>query len=67
MAKLDIKKAKQLRIQQGYSQQYVADLLECTKGAYCHMELGNRQPSLTKLAKLSELYKVTTDELLEIS
>lgn len=67
MAKLNIKKAKQLRSQLGYSQQYVADRLECTKGAYCHMELGNRQPSITKLSKLSELYKVTIDDLLEIS
>lgn len=67
MAKLNTKRAKQIRLQLGYSQEEVAKHLECTKGSYCQMELGYRQPSLEKLGKLSKLYKVSTDELLEIS
>ncbi len=67
MAKLNKQKAKQIRLQLGYSQEEVAKHLECTKGSYCQMELGYRQPSLDKLGKLSKLYKVSTDELLEIS
>lgn len=67
MAKLNTQRAKQIRLQLGYSQEEVAKHLECTKGSYCQMELGYRQPSLEKLGKLSKLYKVSTDELLEIS
>lgn len=67
MAKLNKQKAKQIRLQLGYSQEEVAKHLECTKGSYCQMELGYRQPSLEKLGRLSKLYKVSTDELLEIS
>lgn len=67
MAKLNAKRAKQIRLQLGYSQEEVAKHLECTKGSYCQMELGYRQPSLEKLGRLSKLYKVSTDELLEIS
>ncbi|BCC74169.1 hypothetical protein BCJMU51_p2024 (plasmid) [Bacillus cereus] len=67
MAKLNTKRAKQIRLQLGYSQEEVAKHLECTKGFYCQMELGYRQPSLEKLGRLSKLYKVSTDELLEIS
>lgn len=67
MAKLNTQRAKQIRLQLGYSQEQVAKHLECTKGSYCQMELGYRQPSLEKLGRLSKLYKVSTDELLEIS
>ncbi|WP_327943423.1 helix-turn-helix transcriptional regulator [Bacillus toyonensis] len=67
MAKLNTQRAKQIRLQLGYSQEEVAKHLECTKGSYCQMELGYRQPSLEKLGRLSKLYKVSTDELLEIS
>lgn len=66
MAKLNTQRAKQIRLQLGYSQEEVAKHLECTKGSYCQMELGYRQPSLEKLGRLSKLYKVSTDELLEI-
>ncbi|MED2934893.1 helix-turn-helix transcriptional regulator [Bacillus wiedmannii] len=67
MTKLNAERVKELRISQGYTQQFVADYLSCSKSGICYMEKGKRQPSLEKLAKLSILYRVTTDELLEQS
>ncbi|MEB4814600.1 XRE family transcriptional regulator [Bacillus thuringiensis] len=67
MTKLNADRAKELRISLGYTQQFVAEHLSCSKSGYCYMEQGKRQPSLEKLSKLSTLYNVTTDELLEKS
>ncbi|MFB6433795.1 helix-turn-helix domain-containing protein [Bacillus thuringiensis] len=65
MTKLNADRAKELRKSLGYTQQFVADYLCCSKSGVCYMEKGKRQPSLEKLGKLSILYRVTTDELLE--
>ncbi|WP_242298598.1 helix-turn-helix transcriptional regulator [Bacillus cereus group sp. BfR-BA-01424] len=65
MSKLNADRAKELRRSLGYTQQFVAEYLSCSKSGYCYMEQGKRQPSLEKLGKLSTLYNVTTDELLE--
>lgn len=65
MSKLNNEHAKKIRLSLGYTQQYVADYLGCTRSYYCYIEKGKRQPSLEKLSKLSTLYNVTTDELLK--
>ncbi|AJQ59275.1 helix-turn-helix transcriptional regulator [Bacillus cereus] len=67
MTKLNVERVKELRISLGYTQQFVAEYLSCSKSGYCYMEQGKRQPSLEKLGKLSTLYNVATDELLEQS
>ncbi|MGQ0422843.1 helix-turn-helix transcriptional regulator [Bacillus sp. HC-Mk] len=52
--------AKSLRNSFGYTQQYVANYLNCTKSGYCYIEQGKRQPSVEKLGKLSQLYNIST-------
>ena len=49
MIKFNAKQAKSLRNSFGYTQQYVANYLNCTKSGYCYIEQGKRQPSVEKL------------------
>ncbi|AHA74809.1 MULTISPECIES: helix-turn-helix domain-containing protein [Bacillus] len=65
MIKFNAKQAKSLRNSFGYTQQYVANYLNCTKSGYCYIEQGKRQPSVEKLGKLSQLYNISTDELIQ--
>ncbi|MGX5633146.1 helix-turn-helix domain-containing protein [Bacillus thuringiensis] len=65
MIKFNAKQAKNLRNYFGYTQQYVANYLNCTKSGYCYIEQGKRQPSIEKLGKLSQLYNVSTDDLIQ--
>ncbi|MEH7154137.1 helix-turn-helix transcriptional regulator [Bacillus thuringiensis] len=65
MIKFNAKQAKSLRNSSGYTQQYVANYLNCTKSGYCYIEQGKRQPSVEKLGKLSQLYNISTDELIQ--
>ncbi|MEW4154279.1 helix-turn-helix transcriptional regulator [Bacillus thuringiensis] len=64
MIKFNKEKAIMIRKMKGYTQSYVAQKLDCHKSTYGHMERGLRQPSIDKLGKLSEIYGVSTDELL---
>lgn len=64
MIKLNTERARELRENHGYTHGYVAKFLNCHKSAYGHIERGFRQPSIDKLGRLSELYGVSTDELL---
>ncbi|PGU05083.1 transcriptional regulator [Bacillus cereus] len=65
---LDIEKVKSLRTQLGYSQSDVAENIGYrNKSIYCNLELGNRQPSITKLVKLAKFLNVTTEDILKES
>ena len=57
---------KFLRKRHGYTQSQVALLLEINRSTYAYYELGETQPSLLILARLAQLYDVTTDYLLGI-
>lgn len=46
------------------SQEYVANFLNLTRTAVVEMEYGRRKVSAEELRKLSELFKVSADELL---
>ena len=46
MTKLNVERVKELRISLGYTQQFVAEYLSCSKSGYCYMGKGKRQPSL---------------------
>lgn len=54
-----------LRENKGYTQQYVAHVLGVSQAAYCRLEKGEVEISLTKLCLLSELYKVPLQELIK--
>jgi len=55
---------KMYRKRAGYSQKEVADLLHVTQGAVSSWEAGRWEPDQQNLAKLADLYGVTTDMLL---
>ncbi|WP_255257323.1 helix-turn-helix domain-containing protein [Bacillus sp. AFS014408] len=68
MMVLDTEKVKALRTQLGFSQSYVAKHIGYSnKSIYCNLELGNRQPSITKLVLLAKLLDVKTEEILKES
>lgn len=54
-----------LREQKGYTQQFVADVLGISQAAYCRLEKGEVEISLTKLCALGELYELSLQELIK--
>ena len=55
---------KTLRIQNNYSQQYVANYLKIDRSNYSKYELGKLEMNLTMLKKLCLLYNVSSDYIL---
>ena len=55
---------KKLRIQKGWSQQYVASQLGITQQAYANYESGKREPDNNALIQLGEIFGASTDYLL---
>lgn len=62
-----LKRLKELRLAKGISQKEIAEYLGITTAAYSLYERGNREPNLTILKKIAEYYKVSMDDLLEMS
>jgi transcriptional regulator with XRE-family HTH domain len=52
-----------LRKQKNLTLQNVADYLNISRTAYNHYELGRREPDVTNLIKLAELFGVSLDIL----
>ena len=57
-------KIKELRIKKGLTQQQVANDLNINRMKYNHYELGNSEPNIETLIKLSDYYHTTVDEIL---
>ena len=57
---------KELREENGLTQQTVADYLNVKQNTYSQYENGKRQLSVDVLIKLAKFYKVTTDYILEL-
>ena len=55
---------KEIRIQHGYSQEYVATKLSVSRQAVSKWENGTSEPSTSNLLLLADLYGVSVDELL---
>lgn len=55
---------KNLRLQEGLTQQQLADRLSLTKSVISYYELSERYPSPEVLTKLASVFHVTTDYLL---
>ncbi len=53
-----------LRKKAGYSQEQLADLLGVSRQAVSKWGLGDAQPDVDKLVRISELFNISTDELL---
>ena len=58
---------KELRIEHGMTQQYLASLLNIKQQSYTRYEYGTGEPSLDTLIKLAHIFGVTTDYLLGVS
>lgn len=58
-------KLKELRKQNHYSQEYVAEQLNISRQAISHWENGRAYPDIDNLVLLAELYHISVDELLE--
>lgn len=56
-----------LRIQHGYTQQYISDILGVGKSAYSMYESGERNISVEILTKLAKLYNVSTDYIIGLT
>ncbi len=56
---------KELRKQNKYSQEYVAEQLNISRQAISHWENGKTYPDIDNLVLLAELYHISVDELLQ--
>ena len=55
---------KELRIENGYTQKQVAEMLGINSVTYLHYEKEHREPPLSLLADMAKLYGVSVDFLL---
>lgn len=52
------------RVSLGLSQEYVANELDLSKGAYSNIETGRSDVTITRLYKIAQIFKVEPTELL---
>jgi len=55
---------RELRLEKGYSQEYLAHELNMTQGNYCKLESDHHFPSTEAVEKLASLYSLTPQELI---
>lgn len=55
------------RTQKGYTQQQIAEFLECNRATVTNYENGKRTPDVDTIVKLAKLYEVSADYLLGLS
>lgn len=55
---------KQIRLENKWTQQYVADKIGITKSAYSNIENQNRSPSLKVAIQLQNLFGLSIEKLL---
>lgn len=58
------RRLRKIRIKRKFTQQEVADFLNVSRSTYTYYETGKTEPSLENILKLSKLYKVSTDFLI---
>lgn len=58
---------KELRLENGYTQKEIAQMLKINSVTYLHYEKEQREPPLSLLADIAKLYGVTVDYLLGLS
>ena len=60
-------KLRKLRLEKGYSQNYVADFIGLDQSSYCRLESDKVQPKLQTTVKIAELYKIEIPTLCSLS
>ncbi len=63
----NLKRLVELRKENGFTQQYVADYLKIDRSNYSKYELGKLEINIEMLIALSKLYKVSTDYILGLT
>lgn len=58
---------KQARIQEGLTQEQLAELLNLSRGTIARYELGEIEPKLQNLAAISDVLHVSTDDLMGLN
>ena len=61
------KRLYELRVDNDLTQQQVADYLLCNRQVYARYEKGIREIPVSMLIKLTKLYKVSADYILELN
>lgn len=56
---------KKARLNKGFTQQQIADLMGITKSTYCGYETNKRHPDVAKIKQLANILDVSGDVLLE--
>lgn len=56
---------KKLRVDNKFSQRFLAQNLNVTIKTISHWETGYSEPSITQLIKLAEIFDITVDELIK--
>lgn len=56
---------KRIRLNNGWTQQYVADHVGITKAAYSNIENNRRSPSLKVAIEIQKLFCISIDKMLE--
>ncbi len=57
-------KLKEARLQAGYTQQQIAEILQIPQNTISRYETGERQPDFETLCKLIDFYEVNADWIL---
>ena len=55
---------RHLRLSNGFTQDLVGQMIGCTRYAICKYESGQRSPGAQQLRRLSKVYQVTIDDLI---
>lgn len=55
------------RTKQGWNQQFIADQLNIDRSTYSYYESGRTSPPIDSLIRLSKIFNVTVDELLNVN
>ena len=58
---------KELRVENGYTQQQIAAILNIKQNTYCQYETGQREIPLQCLISLAELYETSVDYILNLT
>lgn len=65
LSKKDIgERIKELRVNNGYSQAFIANILNLSRSNYSQIELGNQYPSFNTLHEIARYYSKTYEWLL---
>lgn len=65
--KIFAQRLKELRLQHGYSQQYMAEKLHIKQQSYSRYELETGEPSLATLREIAIMFNISTDYLVGLS